>query len=263
MTAAVARLRGPSLRWAVSDTLVLTRRNLLRYVRVPALLAFSTIQPVMFVVLFRYVFGGAIPTGVDYADYLIPGIMIQTVLFGSTQTGVGLAADMAEGVVDRFRSLPMARSAVLTGRTLADTARNLFTLGLITVVGYLIGFDFQAGLPAALGALAVALLVGFAFSWVAASIGMLIRNPEAVQAAGFIWIFPLMFASSLFVPTDTMPGWLQAFADVNPISHAVDATRALSLGGATSGPLLATLAWTAGILVVAVPLAVGRYRRST
>src|SRR5438067_13777743 len=175
--------------WAISDTMAIARRNLLKYVRVPTLLVFSTVQPVMFVVLFRYVFGGAIklPPGLDYVDYLMPGIFIQIVVFGSTQTGVGLAEDLAGGMIERFRSLPMARSAVLAGRTLSDTVRNVFVVLLMTAVGSAIGFRFHGGfVPGAVG-LGVAVLFGLAFSWISALIGMSVRDPEAAQAAGFIW----------------------------------------------------------------------------
>src|SRR5207248_10615082 len=208
-------------RWAVTDALAITRRNLLKYVRVPTLLVFSTIQPVMFVVLFRYVFGGAIklPPGLSYVDYLMPGIFVQTVVFGSTQTGVGLAEDLAGGMIDRFRSLPMARSAVLAGRTLSDTVRNVFVVLLMTGVGLLIGFRFHGGFVPSVAGLGLTVLFGFAFSWISALIGMSVRDPEAAQAAGFIWVFPLIFASSAFVPVQTMPSWLQTFARNNPITH--------------------------------------------
>ena len=249
--------------WTVSDTLVMTRRNLLRYVRLPQLLIFSTIQPVMFVLLFAFVFGGAIDVnGADYVDFLLPGIFVQAVVFGSTQTGVGLAEDLSKGMIDRFRSLPMARPAVLAGRTLADTVRNGFALLLMTGVGYLIGFNFHNGFGFAVVALTIALLFGLAFSWISALIGMALKDVEAAQAAGFVWVFPLVFASSMFVPVETMPGWLQAFAKVNPISIAVDAVRAFSLGTPAWTPLLKSLAWTVGILAVFVPLAVMCYKRT-
>jgi ABC-2 type transport system permease protein/oleandomycin transport system permease protein len=258
----------------VADALTMTWRNLLKYVRVPTLLVFSTIQPVMFVLLFRYVFGGAIHiTGVNYTDYLMPGIFVQTVVFGSTQTGVGLAEDLSRGMIDRFRSLPMARSAVLAGRTIGDTVRNLFVVLLMTGVGYAIGFRFHAGLLDALAGIALAVLFGLAFSWISANIGLAVRDVESAQAASFVWIFPLVFASSAFVPVFSMPGWLQAFAKVNPVSITVDAIRDLTLGrdlglaaglqGTTTTHVLESLAWIAAILLVFVPLAVSRYRRIT
>jgi ABC transporter DrrB family efflux protein len=251
-----------SLTWAVSDALAMTRRNLLRYVRLPNLLVFSTIQPVMFVLLFTYVFGGAvrIPSG-SYKDFLLPGILVQTVIFGSTQTGVGLADDLSRGMIDRFRSLPMARSAVLAGRTLSDTVRNLFVVLLMIGVGLLIGFRFHAGFVAAVGAILLAVLFGLAFSWISAFIGMAVRDVESAQTAGFIWIFPLVFASAVFVPVATMPGWLQSFARINPVTNTAEAVRALCQGGPTAAHVFHALAWIAGILLVFVPLSVRRYRR--
>ncbi|MBI4363528.1 MAG: ABC transporter permease [Candidatus Doudnabacteria bacterium] len=252
-----------SLKWTISDIFAMSDRNLIRYLRLPQLIVFSSIQPVMFLLLFAYVFGGAIKIpGVDYIDYLIPGIIVQTVIFGSMQTGVGLADDLMHGMIDRFRSLPMSRSAVLAGRTLADGIRNIFVIILMVIVGYLIGFQFQNGLGNAVGALLLALILGFAFSWIAATIGLMVKNTETAQVAGFIWVFPLIFASSLFVPVETMPNWLQAFAHVSPITVSVNAVRAMSLGGEIGEPLLKSLAWIAAILVVFIPLAVSRYRRS-
>jgi ABC transporter DrrB family efflux protein len=250
--------------WTFADAAAVTKRNLYRYIRVPTLLLFSTIQPIMFVLLFTYVFGGAIQVaGVDnYIDFLMAGILVQTVIFGSTQTGVGLAEDMSRGMVDRFRSLPMARSAVLAGRTLSDTVRNLFVVCLMLVVGTLVGFRFHAGVVPAVGAVGLALAFGLAFSWISALIGLSVRDVESAQAAGFVWVFPLVFASSAFVPIATMPGWLQAFADINPVTITVNALRALTLGGPTVRPVLEAMAWIAGILLVFVPLAVNRYRRA-
>jgi ABC-2 type transport system permease protein len=264
-----------SPRWAVSDALAITWRNLLKYVRVPTLLVFSTIQPVMFVLLFRYVFAGSInlrTPGLNYVDFLMPGIFVQTVVFGSTQTGVGLAEDLAGGMIERFRSLPMARSAVLAGRTLSDTVRNVFVVLLMTGVGMLVGFRFHGGPLGALGTLILAVMFGFAFSWISALIGLSAGNVEAAQAGSFVWIFPLTFASSAFVPVKSLPGWLQGWAKVNPVSITVDALRSLSLGGrtatalqggSTSTHVLQALAWIAGILLVFVPLSVRRYRRRT
>ncbi len=248
--------------WTVSDALVLTRRNLIRYTRIPTLLVFSTIQPVMFVLLFAYVFGGAVNTpGVKYVDFLMPGVFVQTVVFGSMQTGVGLADDMSRGMVDRFRSLPMARSAVLAGRTLADTVRNVFVVLLMVLVGTLIGFRFHAGFLPAVAGLVLAVLLGFAFCWIAANIGLGIKDAETAQTAGFVWLFPVVFASSVFVPVTSMPGWLQAFARANPVTNAANAVRALCLGGRTAAPVLYTLLWVGGMLAVFVPLATLRYRK--
>jgi ABC-2 type transport system permease protein/oleandomycin transport system permease protein len=256
----------PGLRWTISDAIVLTRRNLLKYVRVPTLLMFSTIQPVMFVLLFTYVFGGAIEAAIDpgiaYIDFLMPGIFVQVSVFGSTNTGVGLADDMSKGLIERFRSLPMSRSAVLAGRTTGDLVRNVFVVVLMTLVGMLVGFRFHAGALQAAGALLLAASFGFAFSWISATIGLAVKDVESAQAAGFVWIFPLVFASSAFVPVATMPGWLQAFAEINPITVTVDSIRALVLGGAVMTHLWKSLAWILGILAVFVPLAVGRYRKA-
>jgi len=262
------------VRWAIHDGLVLTRRNLLRYVRIPTLLVFSTVQPVMFVLLFRYVFGGAItalpPGARTYVNYLMPGIFVQTAIFGATQTGIGLAEDLASGIIDRFRSLPTARSAVLAGRTTADLFRNLFVVLLMTAVGYLVGFRFQEGAAFAALAIGVAVLVGFAFSWISATIGLAIREVESVQAASFVWIFPLTFASSAFVPIEGMPGWLQAFARNNPVTIWANTMRGFTLGeefvraiGENMGGLvLRSAVWIALILVVFVPLSIRIYRRT-
>jgi ABC-2 type transport system permease protein/oleandomycin transport system permease protein len=246
----------------VTDTMVIARRNLLRIARTPQLLVFSTIQPVMFVLLFVYVFGGTIRIpGLRYVDYLIPGILVQTVVFGGASTSVGLADDLSKGLIDRFRSLPMARSAVLAGRTVADTGRNLFVVVLMLVVGTLVGFRFHNGFVPALAAIGLALLFGYAFSWVFALVGLSVRDPEAAQLAGFLPIFPLVFASSVFTPVRNMPGWLQGFAKAQPITVTVNAIRSLSQGGPVARPLVQSLAWIAGLLAVFVPLAVARYRR--
>ena len=260
------------LRWELSDAGVMTWRNLMRWVRLPQLVVVSTIQPIMFVLLFNFVFGGPIDiAGIDnYIDYLLAGIFVQATTFGATQTGVALAEDLDKGVIDRFRSLPMSRGAVLTGRTIADALRGLFVVGLMTVIGMLIGFRFQAGWLSALGAVAIVVAFGFALCWVAAVIGMSMKGAEAAQAASFVWVFPLVFASSAFVPTQEMPGWLAAFADNQPVSAVANAARALMLGepgeaiaGGTAGSLsLQAIAWIVGILVVAGPLAVRRYRRA-
>jgi ABC-2 type transport system permease protein/oleandomycin transport system permease protein len=241
----------------------MTRRNLLHYVRVPSLVIFSTITPVMFVVLFAFVFGGAIKVpGLSYVDFLMPGIFVQTIAFGSTQTGIGLAEDLSRSMVDRFRSLPMTRFAVLAGRILADTLRNILVVVLMTGVGLLVGFRFHNRLLPIVGGLGLLVLFAVAFSWISAVIGLSVGNVEAAQSAGFVWVFPLTFASSAFVPIFTMPGWLQAFAKANPVTIVVDAMRALFLGvGPASTLVLRSLAWIVAITVVFVPLAVGRYRR--
>jgi ABC-2 type transport system permease protein/oleandomycin transport system permease protein len=266
--AAPAQAASPlqTLRWTLSDIWVMTYRNLLRYIRLPQLLAFSTIQPIMFVLLFSFVFGGAIDIpNLSYVNYLMPGILIQTVLFGSIQTGVGLADDLSKGMVDRFRSLPMARSAVLMGRTLSDMARNMFVVTLLVIVGYGIGLRFDTGVLPVIAGLSLVVLLGLAFSWISATIGLYVRDAEAAQVASQIWIFPLIFASSAFVPPETMPAALKAFASVNPVTLTADAVRALtqSEGGALWPALGGSLAWIVVLLAVFMPLAVRRYRRST
>ncbi|MPZ88790.1 MAG: ABC transporter permease [Nitriliruptorales bacterium] len=253
------------LRWVLTDARAVTVRNLRHWMRQPQLLVFSTVQPVMFVLLFRYVFGGAIaglPAGMDYVNYLLPGIFVQAVAFGATQASVGLAEDVSGGIIDRFRSLPMARSAVLAGRTLSDLIRNTFVVLLMTGVGYLVGFRFQAGLLASVGAIATVVLFGFALSWIFSFIGLSAKGAETAQATGFVAIFPLVFASSAFVPLETMPGWLQAFARAQPVTNVINAARALANGGPTARPVLYAALWITGILAVFIPLAVWRYRRS-
>ena len=249
--------------WALADGLVLAKRNLVQIPRVPELLVFATIQPVMFVLLFRYVFGGAIDVGggTSYVDFLMAGIFVQTVAFGSMTTGIGLAEDLQKGLVDRLRSLPMSRSAVLTGRTVADLARNAFVILVMLVVGLLVGFRPEAGVTGWAAAVGLLLLFSFAFSWIAATIGLLVRSVEAVQQASFIWLFPLTFASSAFVQTNGMPGWLRAFADNQPITQVVDAVRGLLLDQPVGSAGWLALAWCVGILLVFVPLSVSLYRR--
>jgi ABC-2 type transport system permease protein len=250
---------------AVADALTMTWRNLLTYVRVPEILVFSTIQPVMFVLLFRYVFGNSITLSdpsIPYVDYLMPGIIVQTALFGSAGTGIGLAEDLNKGLIERFRSLPMARSAVLAGRTMAEAVRNVAVLVLITGVGMAVGFRIHGGVPAYAGALALVLLFAFAFSWVVATVGLSAPSGEAAQAAIFPMLFPLVFASSAFVDTSFMPGWLQAFADHQPVTVTVDAARHLVLGQPVGWSVVGSIAWSLGIVAVFAPLAVRRYRRA-
>lgn len=263
MSATTATLAARQLRWAIADGLAVTGRNLRHWVRQPQLLVFSTIQPVMFVLLFVYVFGSAITVpGFTYENYIIPGVLVQSVAFAATQTAIGLAVDLAGGMVDRFRSLPMARSAVLFGRTLSDLIRNLFVVLLMTTVGYLVGFRFTGGPIGAIGAILIVVGLGYALSWVYSFVGLALPNAESAQAASFVVTFPLVFASSAFVPLEGMPSWLRAFARVTPITHTVDAARALSSGLPATRPLLSALAWILGILAVFVPLAVARFRRA-
>jgi ABC-2 type transport system permease protein/oleandomycin transport system permease protein len=243
------------------DAVVIARRNLIGIARTPQLLVFATIQPILFVLLFRYVFGGAINVPrVSYVDYLIPGIIVQTVVFGATSTAVGLSEDMSKGIIDRFRSLPMSRSAVLGGRTIADLVRNVFVVLLMIAVGTAVGFRFHNGFLPAVAAVFVALLLGYCLSWVFAFIGLTVADPESAQLAGFLPIFPLVFASSVFTSIQSMPGWLQAFAKVQPITRAADTVRALTQGGPVAANLIWTLLWSIAILAVFAPLAVRRYR---
>jgi ABC transporter DrrB family efflux protein len=246
----------------IHDAIVMTRRNLIHYVRLPQLLVFSTIQPIMFVLLFAYVFGGSIQIpGFDYIDYLLPGILVQTVLFGGSATTVGLADDLSKGLIDRFRSLPMARSAVLAGRTLADTVRNFLVVLLMIGVGTLIGFRYHDGLMNMILAVLLVVLFGHAMSWIFALVGILVKDPETAQVAGFVWVFPLVFASSVFVRTDTMPDWLQVFAENQPISLVANAARGLILGTSTSD-FIPALIWIVAIWIVFAFLAVRQYRRT-
>jgi ABC-2 type transport system permease protein/oleandomycin transport system permease protein len=262
------RPRAPSLRdteSGVTDTAVVTMRNLRHFWRQPDLLIFSTIQPIMFVFLFVYVFGGAIglalPPGVTYVDYVLPGILVQSVTFRASQTAVGLSEDLRKGVIDRFRSMPMARWAVLLGRTTADLVRNVLITGLMVFVGYLIGFRFQAGVLPALGCVALVAAFGFALSWIFAFVSLVVRGAESAQTAGFVILFPLVFASSIFVPVSTLPSWLQPIAEASPVTLTADAARHLALIGGVPDSLWKSLAWIVGILAVFVPLSVWRYRR--
>ncbi len=244
-----------------SDIRVMTKRNLVKFVRIPQLIVFSTIQPVMMLLLFTYVFGGAIKTGAgNYINYLLPGILVQTVLFGAMMTGIGLVDDLSRGMIDRFRSLPMSGSAVLAGRTITDILRNLFTVALMTIVGLFIGFRIDHGIFNFLGAVSLIALFGFAFSWVSATIGLAVKTPETAQVAGFIWVFPLAFGSSIFVPTASMSSGIRAFAEHNPVTYVVNTVRALTLGLPVGNNIWFALAWIAGIMIIFVPLAVNRYR---
>jgi ABC transporter DrrB family efflux protein len=253
------------VRTNITDIAVVTMRNLRHFWRQPDLLLFSTIQPIMFVVLFVYVFGGAVgkalPAGVTYVDYLLPGIFVQSVTFRASQTAVGLSEDLRRGVIDRFRSMPMARSAVLLGRTTADLVRNVAIIGLMIFVGYLVGFRFQAGVLPALGCVALVAAFGFALSWIFAFVSLVVRGAESAQTAGFVLLFPLVFASSVFVPVSSMPSWLQPFAKASPVTLTADAARTLALSGGVPSSLWESLAWVAGILAVFIPLSVWRYRR--
>lgn len=264
-----------SPRDAVVDALVIARRNLIRVVRLPQLLILSVAQPVMFLVLFNYVFGGAVGQSLPeivqgkYINFLLPGLMVQISVFGAGQTALGLTEDLSKGVIERFRSLPMARSAVLAGRTLADVFRNTIVMSLMLVIAYLIGFRWQTDFLGFLGGFALVMVFSYTLSWVMATIGLLVKNPEAVQTAIFLPMFPFVFASAVFIPTQTMPGWLQAFANNQPITVIANAIRGLMIGpelllpGQTvSGQVVMALLWMGAILLVFAPLAIRVYRKA-
>jgi ABC-2 type transport system permease protein len=262
-----------NLRWAFADGAVIAKRNLIKIKRVPDLLVFTTISPIMFVLLFAYVFGGSIsPPGVNYREFLIAGIFVQTVIFGATFTGAGLADDMQKGVIDRFRSLPMSRSAVLAGRTASDIVYNMISVTVMSLTGLLVGWRIRTSLLEAVGGFLLLLLFAYAFSWVMAYVGMLVPSPEVVNNASFIVIFPLTFVANTFVPSENLPTVLRTFAEWNPVSAVAQATR--ELFGNTSPaapapevwslqhPVLYTLIWVAIILAVFVPLSVRQYKRA-
>jgi ABC transporter DrrB family efflux protein len=251
------------MRRLVTDTLVIAERNLVRLPRAPDLLLAFTVQPVMFVLLFVYVFGGAIVTpGYDYVDFLMPGIIVQNIAFGGFVTALGLNEDVHKGLIDRFRSLPMARPAVLAGRTLADVVTNSLSAVLLIATGLIIGFSFHASFIEIIGGVGLLLLFGYAFSWVFAFLGMLVSSPEAANSVGFIVVFPLTFISSAFVPVQSMPQPLRAFAEVNPFTIVVDAMRSLWLGVPAHNNVWGAVAWSVAIVAVFAPLAVARYRRA-
>lgn len=250
--------------WIVRDSWSIAKRSLRHFFRQPRFVIFSTIQPVMFIVLFTFVFGGiaatALEPGVSYLSYLLPGIMVHSAAFRSTQTAVGIAEDLERGVIDRFRSLPIARGSILAGRTLADLVRSLMVILLMLLAGYALGFRFTEGFFSALAAIAVVGLFGYLFSWLFCWLAMLVPGSEAVQTAGFVLVFPLVFASSIFVPLETMPSWLAAFAQISPLTHATDAARAFAIGGDPSTALLWMAGWTGLAFVTVVPDAVRRFR---
>ena len=251
----------------VRDMMAVAQRNLIAYRRVPQLLVFSTIQPVIFVLMFRYVFGSAIVLPgfpYPYVDYLMPGIFVQTVVFGAIATAIGLSTDVKSGLLERFRSLPMARSAVLTGRTTADLIRNVFVVILMLVVGILVGYKIHTNVFGMIAGLLLVLLFAYAMSWIFATVGLWVGDPETAQAAAFPILAPLVFASTAFVSSATMPGWLQAFANHQPVSANANAVRALMQGypSPTMHYVVQALAWDIAILVIFAPLAVRLYRRT-
>ena len=250
------------LRWAFQDTVTITWRDMVRTARQPEMLAFAVIMGMFFLLLFNYVFGGAIGagTGVDYIQFLVPGVFVITALQGAQQTSTGLAQDLSEGVISRFRSLPMNQVAVIAGRTVADAGRNVIGVLLVAAVGYLMGFRF-ASLGGAIAAIALTVAIGYAFSWLGAAIAAKLRNPEMVGMLSMFWLFPLMMASSAFTPTTTMPKWLKAFADNQPISVASDAVRALVDGRPAGADSLYAVIWIVVLLAVFIPLTTHLYRK--
>ncbi len=247
----------------VSDTLVIAERNLMRLPRAPDLLLAFTVQPIMFVLLFVYVFGGAISTpGYDYVDFLLPGIIVQNIAFGGFVTAIGLNEDLSKGLIDRFRSLPMARPAVLAGRTIADIATNLLSVIVLLVTGLIIGFQFDASVGEIALGFAILLLFGYAFSWVFAWLGLIVSSPEAANGIGFTLIFPITFISSAFVPVDSMPDALQWFAEINPVTIIVDAMRHLWLDTPAGNNVWGAVVWALALIAIFAPIAVSKYRKA-
>lgn len=251
------------MRRLVTDTMIIAERNLIRLPRAPELFIGYTLQPIMFVLLFRYVFGGAIRTpGYSYVDFLLPGIIVQNTAFGGFATALGLNEDVRKGLIDRFRSLPMSRAAVLGGRTLSDVATNSLSIAILIVTGLIIGFTFHTSFLHAIAGVGLLLLFGYAFSWFLAFLGLLVSSPESVNSLGFIAVFPLTFISSAFVPVASMPEGLRQFAEVNPFTIVVDAIRHLWLGAPAHNDVWGAIAWSLAIIAVFAPLAVSRYRRA-
>jgi ABC transporter DrrB family efflux protein len=255
-------------RWAIIDTLTITRRNLLVWLRVPAYIMFTVIQPVMFVLLFRYVFGGAIPVHVQggYVNFLMPGIIAQTAAFATFGTAISLAQELKKGVIDRLKSMPMTRSAVLAGRLVADTGRMFLTTLIVIGVGYAVGFRFTNGFGPAVEMVVLGTVFGLAVCCISAYTGLAIGDEESVQAFGLVWLFPITFLSSAFVPIATMPGWLQAFANNQPVTYVINAMRAMALGH-QAGPIWPSLwksmVWLAAIFIIFAPLSVRAYKRAS
>ena len=245
------------------DTKAVIQRNLIQYIRVPQLLVFSTIQPIIFVLMFRYVFGGSINTGaVPYVDYLMPGIFLQVVVFGSLTTAVGLATDLKSGLMERFHALPMWTPAVLVGRTIADLTRNVFVVILMMIVGYLVGWRIHTSLLAVVPGILLVLLFGYAMSWIFAAVGLAVKDPETAQAAAFPVLAPLVFASAAFVQVENMPGWLQGWAGNQPVSVTAEAVRALTIGGPTSSLVIKSIFWSIAIIAIFAPISVRLYRKA-
>jgi ABC transporter DrrB family efflux protein len=251
------------MRRLATDTLIIAERNLIRLPRAPELLLAFTVQPIMFVLLFRYVFGGAISTpGYSYVDYLIPGIITQNIAFGGFVTAIGLNEDLHKGLIDRFRSLPMARAAVLAGRTMSDIVTNTLSMAILTVTGLIIGFSFHASALHIVAGIVLLLVFGYAFSWMFAFVGLLVKSAEAANSVGFIAVFPLTFISSAFVPVASMPAALRWFANINPFTITVNAMRALWIGAPAHNYVWGAFVWSLVLIAVFSPLAVARYRRT-
>ncbi|MEH1016559.1 ABC transporter permease [Micromonospora sp. CPCC 206060] len=243
-------------------TLTLAWRSLVQIKHNPMELLDLSIQPVMFVLLFTYVFGGAISGSPgDYLTFALPGIIVQNAFFATMTTGFGLNTDLTKGVFDRLRSLPIARWAPLAGRILADTVKQAWSVTLLVGVGLILGFRLENGLPGLVGAFALLLAFSLAASWISVLVGVLVNEPEKVQIFGFTVIFPLTFTSNAFVPTDTMPGWLQAWVAVNPVTVLADALRGLLIGGSVAGPVVRSLIWGAVIAAIFAPLALRAFKR--
>jgi ABC-2 type transport system permease protein len=265
------------MKLAVADGMVVAWRNLIGIWRVPVVLIFELVQPVMFVVLFRFIYENALANlPVDYVLFLMPGIFIQNAIFGSTTTAIGIAEDLKKGLIDRFRSLPMARSAVLAGRTVSDLAKNLVLVLIVIAIGYLVGFRFQQGFLSAVGVVVLVLGVSFTFSWISATVGLAIKEVEGVQAAVFTFVFPIVFVSAAFVPVAGMAGFLQVVARNNPITHWANLARYLSVGEMAivdpttglpidtfEGLLVKSVLWIVGLLAVFIPLSIRLYRKLT
>ena len=264
------------VRYGFADGMVVMRRNLLQILRIPTALVFELAQPIMFVLLFTIVFAGNIanlPPGFTYVKFLMPGIFVQNAIFGSTNTAIGLAEDMKKGLIDRFRSLPMARSAVLVGRTTSDVAKNLILLLLVIIVAYLVGFRFLNGFVAAIGMIALVLSVGFVFSWISAVVALAIKQVEGVQAAMFTCIFPIVFVSAALVPVIGMASLIQPIAEHNPVTVWANTARVLALGDVAIPPnygpqtlqalIVTSMIWIAALLLVFVPVAIRMYRKLT
>jgi ABC transporter DrrB family efflux protein len=257
------------LQWWLHDGLEMVKRNLIHIKRTPELLLDVTLSPIMFVLLFSFVFGGAINVGTEgganasYINFLMAGIFVQTVAFAGIYTGVLLANDLQKGMIDRFRSLPMAQSSVLTGRTLTDLLRAALAVAIMWGVGMLVGFRPGGGIVGSLAAVGIMLLFGFALSWVGVAAGALVRTPEALQGIIFAAVFPLTFVSSAFVPTATMPDWMRFFAERQPMTLVVNAVRDLTLGTDLYGAGLSAVIWSVGILLVSFPLGLWLYNRRT